>query len=217
MVTEAQKPVDVIVETQPPHAFNKRTFTASTFLAMVRDVVQHRGDIQSAARAGRVSKPFAEKIMLAVTRVNGCRWCNYGHTQAALAAGVTPEEIQHLMAQELGAFPEDEAVALAFAQHYAERKDNPDPAAWQRMVDYYGPEMARDIKAYIRMITLGNLYGNTFDALLARLQGHPSPDSTLQDELLVIVVPLATLVGLPLLVVGGLGRLLRPRRRMDTA
>lgn len=209
MVAETHMPVDVTNQNPPSPAFNKRTFTARSFVTMVRDVIRQRGDIQAAARGGRVSKAFAEKIMLAVTRVNGCRWCNYGHTQAALAAGVTDAEIQHLMAQDIGAFPEEEAVALAYAQHYAECKDNPDPAAWQRVVDYYGPEMARDIQAYIRMITMGNLYGNTFDALLARLQGQPSPESTLADELLVIVVPLVVLLGLPLLVIGGLVRLLR--------
>lgn len=190
-------------------AFNKRTFTLAYFGALVREVIAHRGDIQAAARGGRINKPFAEKIMLAVTRVNGCRWCNYGHTQAALAVGVSPEEIQQLMAQELGAFPEEEAVALAFAQHFAESKDNPDPEAWQRVVDTYGPEAAQDILAYIRMITLGNLYGNTFDALLARLQGRPSPESRLLDELVVVAAPLVVLVGLPLLALGGLVSLIR--------
>ncbi|GAB4576108.1 MAG: hypothetical protein Kow0077_30950 [Anaerolineae bacterium] len=193
--------------------FNKRTFTWGTFLARIQDALAHRADIREAARSGRVSKAFAEKIMLAVTRVNGCRWCNYGHTRVALAAGVTPEELQHLMAQELGAFPEDEAIALAFAQHYAESHENPDPEAWQRLVAFYGPDTARDILAYIRMITIGNLYGNTFDALLARLQGRPSPTSTLADELAVLLAPLAILVALPLaLAVWGIRRLLRALR-----
>lgn len=181
-------------------AFSRRTLTARAFGAMLGDVIRHRDDLRAAARGGRVSHAFAEKIMLAVTRVNGCRWCHYGHTRAALAAGVSPEEIQQIMAQELGAFPEEEAVALAFAQHYAEQREAPDPAAWARLVDTYGPEKARDILAYLRMITLGNLLGNTFDALLARLQGRPSPASTLGDELAVVGLPLAALIGPPLVV-----------------
>jgi AhpD family alkylhydroperoxidase len=190
-------------------AFDRRTYTLEHFITSVRDVFRKRDEIRAAARGGRVSRPFAEKIMLAVTQVNGCRWCNYGHTQAALAAGVSPEEIQHLMEQELGRFPEEEAVALAFAQHYAESQEQPDPAAWQRLVDYYGEATARDIVAYSRMITVGNLYGNTFDALLARLQGRPAPHSTLRDELGVIVVPLVIVTGLPLLLIAGLARVFR--------
>ncbi|MBN2469526.1 MAG: carboxymuconolactone decarboxylase family protein [Anaerolineae bacterium] len=178
--------------------FSRRTLTTRAFVTMTRDLIRDRADIRAAARGGRVEHAFAEKIMLAVTQVNGCRWCNYGHTQAALAAGVSPEEIQQLMALELGAFPEEEAVALAFAQHYAEHKENPDPAAVQRLVDYYGPEMARDIRTYIRMITLGNLYGNTIDALLARLQGSPSPESTLADELVLVLGPVVLPLGMAL-------------------
>jgi AhpD family alkylhydroperoxidase len=182
-------------------AFQKRTFTLAHFAASLRDVFRHMDDMRAAAENGAVDHAFAEKIMLAVTRVNGCRWCNYGHTQAALAAGVSETEIQQLMAQELGAFPEEEAVALAFAQHYAESGDQPDPAAWQRVVDFYGPEAANSIMAYIRMITFGNLYGNTFDALLARLQGNPSPDSTLIDEAGVVLAPFAV-IGAALVAVG---------------
>lgn len=124
--------------------------------------------------------------MLAVTRVNGCRYCAYGHSRAALAVGVTEAEIQHLMSGDLGGFPEEEAVALAFAQHYAESACQPDVQALRRLMDTYGPETARDIQAYLRMITFGNLYGNTFDALLSRLAGKPAAGSSLWSELGVI-------------------------------
>ncbi len=190
------------MSTQP---FNKRTATPALLMKLMREVAAHRDDLRAARREGLVDRRFAEKIMLAVTQVNGCRWCNYGHTRAALAAGVRPEELQALMAQEIGQFPEEEAVALAFAQHYAESRDNPDPTAWQRVVDYYGAEKAAAILAYIRMITIGNLYGNTVDALLARLQGRPSPQSTLADELGLIAAPLALLT-VPLLALGALAR-----------
>ncbi len=125
--------------------------------------------------------------MMVITSVNGCRYYSYGHARAALAAGIPEAELQKLMALELGTFPENEAVALSFAQHYAESCCNPDPAAWQRVRSYYGEEAANDIMTYLRMITFGNLLGNTFYAFLSRFSGKPAPGSTLWSELGVLL------------------------------
>ena len=63
--------------------------------------------------------------MLAVTQVNGCRWCHYAHARIALTAGVSAAAAQP-DGPGAGRFPQEEAVALAFAQHYAESADRPD-------------------------------------------------------------------------------------------
>lgn len=179
-------------------AFTRRIFTWQEFKSTVQEVFGRMDELRRAARGGRISRAFAEKLMLAVTRVNGCRYCAYGHSRAALAAGVPQEEIQCLLAGDLGCFPAEEAVGLAFAQHYAESRGQVDPAAWQRLVETYGEATAQDILPYLRMITFGNLYGNTFDALLSRLTGKPAPGSSLWSELGVllgvfVLVPLALL------------------------
>ena len=168
--------------------FEKRIYTVAEFRRALDDVFAHLPDMRAAMRGGRVNKSFAERIMLAVTQVNGCRYCHYGHAKAALAAGITETEIRDLFEGELDKVPPTQVVALTFAQHYAETEGYPDPAAWQRVVDTYGPESARDIMAYIRMITMGNLLGNTFDALLYRLTLRPSaPGSSLVQETGVIL------------------------------
>lgn len=167
--------------------FNKRIYTLPDFMTATREIVDHFDDLRAASHGGRISQAFAEKIMLTVTRVNGCRYCYYGHSRAALAVGVSEVELQQLLQGEIGNFPKQEAVALAFAQHYAESCCQPDPAAWQRLVDYYSSDTARDVLVYLRMITFGNLFGNTFDALLSRLVGKPAPGSRLLDELGVIL------------------------------
>jgi AhpD family alkylhydroperoxidase len=167
--------------------FNKRIYTLQTFTADVKNIFDHMDALRNAARSGRVSKAFAEKIMMVVTSVNGCRYCSYGHARAALAAGIPEAELQRLIALELGTFPENEVVALTFAQHYAESCCHPDLAAWQRVTDYYGVETANDMLVYLRMITFGNLLGNTFDALLSRLAGKPAPGSSVWCELGVLL------------------------------
>ena len=167
--------------------FNKRIYTLPALTADVKHIFDHMDALRSAARSGRVSRAFAEKIMMVVTSVNGCRYCSYGHSRAALATGISEAELRKLMALDLGNFPENEMVALTFAQHYAEFSCNPDPAAWQRFTSYYGGETANDILTYLRMITFGNLLGNTFDALLSRFTGKPAADSSLWSEVGVLL------------------------------
>lgn len=149
--------------------FPKRFYTPRTFVRDLRRILANMGDFRDTARSGRVSRAFAEKIMLAVTAVNGCRYCAYGHTRWALQAGVQPDEVQRLLASELGEFPKEEAVALAFAQHWAETGGDPDPEAEARFRAYYGARVSDDILNWMRMIQMGNLLGNSFDAALWRL------------------------------------------------
>ena len=100
-----------------------------------------------------------------------------------------------MYAGEFGHLPEGQAVAIAFAQHFAEQQGKPDPIARQRLQTFYGPDTARDIMAYIHMITMGNLLGNAADAILFRLRGKPMPGSKFLDELAVVLLTVTILPG----------------------
>lgn len=129
----------------------------------------HLPEFTETARSERVSRAFAEKIMMAVTAVNNCRYCARFHTRLALGEGIPRDEIEQILALDIGSFPEEEAVALAFAQHWAETAGHPDATVERRFRDYYGPNVSADIMNWIRMINFGNLAGNTWDAILWRL------------------------------------------------
>jgi len=187
------------MESSAKRGFDKRFYDPRSLLHGFRNIVEHFPEFRSAVRSGRISKAFAEKIMLAVSAVNGCRYCSYGHARTALTSGVSPQEVDRLLSGEVGHVPADEAPARFFAQHYAESGDRPAPDMVQKLVETYGQEKARDILAHIRMITFGNLSGNTVDALLSRLRGCPAEGSSLGSEL----VTLALLVlGTPVMAVG---------------
>ena len=47
-------------------------------------------------RGRSLNAAFRERLMLAVTQVNKCRYCAYAHTRMALAEGVPAEEIEAL-------------------------------------------------------------------------------------------------------------------------
>jgi AhpD family alkylhydroperoxidase len=169
-------------------AFNRRIYDVPSFRAGIADAFAYLDDFKAAHRSGRVSHTFAERIMLAVTQVNGCRYCDWGHTRAATAAGVTDAELEAIRTGCFDdAIPSEEIPALLFAQHYAHTGGQPDPAAWENLIRTYGPDTANDIRCYVRMITIGNLSGNTFDAFLSRMVGRPAPGSTLWQELGVLL------------------------------
>ncbi len=177
----------------------KRIFTLPTFVASVRDLFSQPDALHTALAHRRVSRPFVERIMLAVTQVNGCRYCSYAHTRMALKAGVTVDELRQLLAGQFAQSSATEIVALAFAQHYAEQAGQYDQIAWQRLEDAYGSDAARDLLVYIRLISLANLYGNTFDAMLVRMARRPVPGSHWLDELVIMIlgatgVPLGILI-----------------------
>lgn len=174
---------------------SKRTATTKTLMTNIAWMLAHSEDVRSAHHAGRVDEAFSKRIMLAVTNVNGCRYCDHFHARNALDLGIDETELQQMYAGEFGDIPAEQTVAIAFAQHYAEQQDKPDPAAWQRLYSFYGPDTTQDILAIIHTITIGNLLGNTGDALLLRLRGAPMPGSRLSDELGVLLLTLTILPG----------------------
>jgi AhpD family alkylhydroperoxidase len=182
---------------RPGASFDKRFYRPSGFIKDLGGILRSLPSIYKTFRSGRLSRSFIEKIMLAVTAVNGCRYCAYGHARLALRSGVSGQEIEEILSRELGSFPPEQGIALAFAQHYAESSRRPDPQTEARLAEYYGPQVSQDIHNLIRLITVGNLSGNAADAFLSRLAGRPARESRFSSELVMFL--LTSPVILPLL------------------
>ena len=163
-----------------------RMYTAGKVFGFLRDMIDHLPDLITAQKSGRISKAFSERIMLAVTEVNGCRYCSYAHTRMALEAGMTDGEIKAMLAGIHDDVPEEESAAVCFAHHYAESAAQPDHAAVADLVDRYGKGAASDILAYIRMITVGNTLGSALDALLSRMRGNAFSNSFWWNEVVIV-------------------------------
>ena len=112
---------------------------------------------------------FRERLMLAVTGVYGCTYCTWVHSREALKRGVAEEEIQKLLAGSVDDCPGDEAVAVLYAQHWADSDAQPDPESVGRLERTYGAEKAELINLVLRMIRVGNLTGNTWRRFLHRV------------------------------------------------
>ena len=139
---------------------------------LLRDVrypLQNREQIRRAMKGDLVSFAFRERLMLAVTAVNGCRYCSYYHTGEALKAGLLEDELEKLLNGVVDGAPVEELPALLYAQHWAEAGGEPETAIRQKVIDTYGPERAQAIETVLHMIRTGNLLGNTGDYWLYRL------------------------------------------------
>jgi AhpD family alkylhydroperoxidase len=155
-----------------------------------------------AIRAGvQCDQMFAERIRLAVTEVNGCELCAYGHAKFALEAGLDSDEVRDLLGGITQGVPDHQLKAIGFGQHYADTRGYPHAGAWQSIVEQYGEEQALCILLATRTMMWGNAMGIPLSALRARFQGRPDPNSSLSWEISttlgqLLVVPTALLDGL---------------------
>ena len=159
--------------------------------------------LKRAKAAGEMNKAFLERIMLAVTEVNGCAMCSYYHTKVALEAGFSEAEIRNMLGGELSDVPAGELEGVLFAQHYADTRGNPSRESWQRILDTYGETGARGVLAVTRMIMLGNAVGIPSGSFLNRFRKRPDPRSNIAYELMmmlamVVFLPFAGLTALAL-------------------
>ena len=154
--------------------FNKRYY--HSFGEIFRDtsaIMKRRSEVKSLMRGNVIGDAFRERIMLAVTEVNGCRYCQYAHAKMALKSGLTKDEIESMADGVFHHCPPEEVPALLYAQHWAEMNGKPDRQARQKVIDTYGEQAVSGMELAMRMIRMGNLMGNTWDYILFKISfGH---------------------------------------------
>ena len=106
-------------------------------------------------RGKLVPRAFRERLMLSVVAVYGCPLCSWLHTGAALRSGIAEEEIVGLLVGSVDNCPEDEAVAVLYAQHWADSDAKPEPEAVKRLERTYGTEKAKVINSILHMNRIG--------------------------------------------------------------
>ena len=170
--------------------FRKRTIDLPLLARSLGSAIVHLPVFAVALLVPSTSRALREKVMLAVTSVNDCRYCSYVHTGLALANAVDLGELRQLLdSGTFGDVDERDAVATLFAQHFADTTRHPSDAARAALARKFNAYQRLEIMAYIHAIYLANLCGNSFDAWLERLSGrrvtdgHPSGTQTDMNEL----------------------------------
>ena len=150
--------------------FNRRYYQSlSEIFKDTKVIFKKRSKIKQVMRDGPISDSFRERIMLTVTEVNGCRYCQYAHAKMALNAGMSSSEIDALANGVFHHCPPEEVPALLYAQHWAEANGKPDPQTREEIVKIYGQKTTEAMEIAMRMIRMGNLMGNTWDYILYRV------------------------------------------------
>lgn len=157
--------------------------------------------LRRATHAGTMNKAFLERIMLAVTEVNGCALCSYYHTKVALTEGFGAEEIRALLGGNFANVPQEQLKGVLFAQHYADQRGKPSREAWMQIVQTYGETGAGGILAVTRMIMMGNAIGIPSGSFFLRFRGKADARSNVFYELvmmlsMVVFLPLAGLTAI---------------------
>ncbi len=66
-------------ETHTGNYFRKRTYNFRTFFKDLVKILRKRNYLEGLNHSNKVSRKFSEHIMLVVTNVNGCIYCEWGH------------------------------------------------------------------------------------------------------------------------------------------
>ena len=197
-------------EAPKPSRKAKRTLTPDNLWRTVANVVASGPVLLAALVRPKTSAALREKVVLGVTSINDCRYCEWGHTHWALANGVPLEEVNQILGlqvESLAAKNPAEAAAILFAQHYAEHRDRFDPESIGNLREHYSEAQVAEILAYVRAITLGTLTGNTVDAFLDRFRRQGQPGSAGHAGSFLFEAAVAAAAAPPLLVLALLAKL----------
>jgi len=116
------------------------------------------------------------------------------HTNIALAAGLSKEDINQILNGDTSSIPVDNAIAVMFGQHYAGNREKPTKESIDKIIDEYGIQKAELIMAACCVITMTNGMGIGMDLLWSRLRFKRDKSSNLLSE---IFNPLLTMILFP--------------------
>ncbi len=151
--------------------FQRRYYQSiSNFWKDLKFLFSNRDRIKLAMNSSEINPAFRERLMLAVTEVNLCRYCRTFHVGQAKQAGIPIEEIAvYIKGTIPDDVPEEQKLAVCFARHWAETDGHPDSDYIDQVRKTYGEDSYQAITMVLRMITMGNLLGNTWDFILYKV------------------------------------------------
>jgi AhpD family alkylhydroperoxidase len=163
--------------------FRKRIYQNPwNFAQDIGFILKNLKRVRALVRGESLSPAFRERMMLAVTRVNDCRYCARFHSKIAVDEGISREEVEAMLKGIYEDCPAGEIIGVLYAEHWAETSGAPDAAMRDKLLASYGQAMVNDIDVVLRVIKTGNLTGNTVDYWVYRLSfGRWGLPRTAQD------------------------------------
>lgn len=161
----------------------KRTISTLEFLQQAARKMSESSSIK-AIYDGRLDEGFREQLMVAVAFQNQAPYCNWGHRALASVAGIPDEELGHIEQLNLEELDPKVAMAVAYVRALVSSDWQDAPADLrQQMHEHFTWQEIEDIELIARAMDISNRAGNTWDAMLSRLKGHPVEESDLLSEI----------------------------------
>lgn len=181
--------------------FGRKLYSLGEIYRIIYDGTRTAPYLSSSKKNKELNSDFFERIMLAVTEVNGCPLCSYAHTKMALEAGMSNEEIKNMLTGIMADVPSEQLQAIMFAQHYADSRGNPSKESWEKIVKSYGLSKSQGILGATRIIMMGNALGIPWSGFLSRIKSDHDRRTSLAYELAgmtigSLMVPFAVIHGL---------------------
>ena len=163
--------------------YRKRTITARDFIGSLCSLAGDAPTIYQIWGRHELDPGFREELMLAVAKLNDCRYCSWGHHEWAHVAGIPEEELAHIEQMDPEGFERRKWIAISYVRAYVSGKFGNVPKELRReMRNNYTAHEIKEIELVARIMDIGNRGANTWDAMLSRLKGNPAADSHILDE-----------------------------------
>lgn len=173
--------------------FKKRTMTAPQFVGSLASLLPELNVLYGVWVRNDLDPGFREELMLAVSRLNDCRFCTWGHQEWAQISGVSNEELAQLEQLDPRGFDRRKWVAISYVRALVKRDfKGVQPELRRAMQHKYSPQEIRQIGLVARVMDIGNRGSNTWEAMVSRVRGKPAPEGRVLDELLLSGVFLVT-------------------------
>jgi AhpD family alkylhydroperoxidase len=178
----------------------KRTIGSFSFFGEILSFACQVPTIYRIWQKHEIEAGFREELMLAVSKLNDCKYCAWGHHEWAHAAGITEDELDHIEHGDSEGIERAKWVAISYVVALVTPDNtNVPPELTQEMQENYSAREIKEIELVARIMDVSNRAANTFDALQSRLKGKPAHDSHVLDEFVLsgvfwIVAPVSILI-----------------------
>lgn len=167
----------------PFGGYKKRTMTAKELVLSAASLVPEAGMVYKVWVKHEIDAGFREELMLAVSKLNDCRYCSWGHHEWAHIAGIPEEELAHIEQMDPTNFDRKKWLAISFVRELVTVKfGKVSKDLMKEMKANYSAREIQEIILIAKVMDISNRGANTWDAMLSRLQGKPAAESKILDE-----------------------------------
>jgi AhpD family alkylhydroperoxidase len=177
----------------PFGGFRKKTMTATEFVRGAASLVPDAPTIYKVWGKHELDAGFREELMLAVSKLNDCKYCSWGHYEWAHIAGVSEEELAQIEQLDPASFDRKKWLAISYVRALVTAGFGAVSADLvNEMRANYTDTEIKEIELVAKVMDIANRGANTWDSMLSRLRGRPAADSRLIDEAVLSAAFLAT-------------------------